>query len=513
MTEERTTTPAEIDEALSRRISDALNSEDGIAGDPDLAAILATDPKASVHAKHLARVGRWLAMWPVETPSEPDFEALAAKIDARLGESFEDDFSLPPEFESETPSRPPTEEGKASIARIPLRRSPRSTITELSVIRNDPRSSDEEISLETLAIAAATQPLSQPFTLPKSAELAEKANDAVAEQPSLEEVVIPMPVAAKPSVRPVSVPPPATKSERPKPAIVPKPRAAEAPQKLAPPSAPKAAPPPTPKLAQPAKPDRSWWPGLLAAAAVGLGAIGVASVTMNQAAPDSEAPLTAPAMAVEMVAPAAAPVAVAPPPMPAPPTTPEIPEPVAAAAPTSGGFPAESADYAVAEGGTAVPARRVRASAPIDHGIGGGGPIAAVREIPRAPAATPASAPMPARPATTASTAPTEIAPSTPRGAPSRQAASEPSAELSRETVASVMQGLLPEVSSCANGRRGTIPVDVIVQPNGHVTGATVTGSFQGTPEGSCIARAVRSAQFPAHDGDEPTRFRYPYAL
>ena len=116
---------------------------------------------------------------------------------------------------------------------------------------------------------------------------------------------------------------------------------------------------------------------------------------------------------------------------------------------------------------------------------------------------------MQARPATAAA----EIAPAAPRRAPSRQAFPEPSAELSNETVASVMQGLLPEVSSCANGRRGSVPVDVIVQPSGRVTSATVTGAFQGTPEGSCIARAVRSAQFPEHSGDEPTRFRYPYAL
>lgn len=497
MTEERTTTPAEIDEALSRRISDALNAEDGIAGDPDLAAVLAADPSASLHAKHLARVGRWLAMWPVETPSESDFEALAAKIEARLGESFDDDFSLPPEFESET--RPPTEEGKAPIARIPLRRSPRGTITELSVIRNDPRSSDEEISLETLAIAAATEPLSQPFTLPKPTEKA--AND-LAEQPSLEEVVVPL--AAKPSVRPVSVPPPATKSERPKPAIVPKPRAVDAQR---------AAPPPTPKETPPAKAQRSWWPGFLAAAAVGIGAMGVASVSMNNAA--SPPMSTAPAMAVEVASPQAAPAAV--PEAPAPPTPaapmPAAPMPMPAApiAPVASPEPAASTPMGGLDPSARSRELRPRTVAESDEGIGGGGARTEIqRALPRRP-----SAPFPA---VTAAPAPTAAAaaPSeggAPRGAPARRAAAEPMVELSREVVASVMQGLLPEVRSCANGRSGTIPVDVIVQPSGRVTGATVTGSFQGTPEGSCIARAVRSAQFPPHDGDQPTRFRYPYAL
>ena len=54
MSNESTTTPAEIDEALSRRISDALNSEDGIAGDPELGGLLAVQPEA-MSCRPLAR--------------------------------------------------------------------------------------------------------------------------------------------------------------------------------------------------------------------------------------------------------------------------------------------------------------------------------------------------------------------------------------------------------------------------------------------------------------------------
>jgi hypothetical protein len=74
------------------------------------------------------------------------------------------------------------------------------------------------------------------------------------------------------------------------------------------------------------------------------------------------------------------------------------------------------------------------------------------------------------------------------------------------------MQGVEPAVRACAGERHGSVQVDVVVQGTGRVSSATVTGNFQGSPEGSCIARAVRSARFPAFTG-EPLRFRYPFAL
>ena len=509
MSEESTTTPAEIDEALSRRISDALNSEDGIAGDPELGGLLAVQPEAMSHAKRLGRVGRWLAMWPLETPNDAEFEALASKIEARLGESFNEDFTETPFFESETPSRPPTEDGKAAIARIPLRRSPRSTITELPVLRRDPRSSDEEISLETLAIAAAALPEPHVVEAPKAVELVvetaavETVVDVTA--PTAAEPPVPVVPAKTPSIRPVSVPPPAvaTKSERPKPAIVPKPRPdADASEKLAPVVSIRAANEPPAKAAN----ERSWWPGLLAAAAVGLGAIGVASIGMNSSAPAPVAPATA--TQVPLQAPAAL-AAAPPPPAAAPAIAPA--EAAFAGAPVAAIAPVAEAPTPVAPPESIVPRME---PAPIAEGSSGArarafedNAMEGVRGGLGGQGAAPAPAPAPA--ATTRAAIPSRARPQ----AAARRAATAPVAVLSRETVSSVMQGLLPQVLSCANGRHGTVPVDVVVLPTGSVTGATVTGSFQGTPEGSCIARAVRGAQFPSFEGEAPTRFRYPYAF
>jgi hypothetical protein len=83
---------------------------------------------------------------------------------------------------------------------------------------------------------------------------------------------------------------------------------------------------------------------------------------------------------------------------------------------------------------------------------------------------------------------------------------------LDRETVQSVMQSVEPAARACAGERHGTAQVDVVVQGSGRVTSATVGGAFQGSPEGSCIARAVRSARFPQFSG-EPLRFRYPFGI
>jgi hypothetical protein len=47
---------------------------------------------------------------------------------------------------------------------------------------------------------------------------------------------------------------------------------------------------------------------------------------------------------------------------------------------------------------------------------------------------------------------------------------------------------------------------------NGHVSNASVTGQFAGTPVGSCIARAVRGATFPRFANPTFT-FSYPFRL
>jgi hypothetical protein len=67
-------------------------------------------------------------------------------------------------------------------------------------------------------------------------------------------------------------------------------------------------------------------------------------------------------------------------------------------------------------------------------------------------------------------------------------------------------------VQQCAGNLRGVAQLDVTVASNGSVTHAVVAGDFAGTPEGSCIARTVKLAKFPAFS--EPSvRVSYPFEL
>ena len=52
----------------------------------------------------------------------------------------------------------------------------------------------------------------------------------------------------------------------------------------------------------------------------------------------------------------------------------------------------------------------------------------------------------------------------------------------------------------------------MIVRSRGVVSYAMVSGSFAGTPEGSCIARSVKLAKFPAFS-DPSVRVNYPFEL
>lgn len=60
------------------------------------------------------------------------------------------------------------------------------------------------------------------------------------------------------------------------------------------------------------------------------------------------------------------------------------------------------------------------------------------------------------------------------------------------------LDAVRPTVSACGGGEHGNAVVSItIAGPTGRVSGATVSGSFAGTPVGTCIARAVRGATFP----------------
>ena len=58
----------------------------------------------------------------------------------------------------------------------------------------------------------------------------------------------------------------------------------------------------------------------------------------------------------------------------------------------------------------------------------------------------------------------------------------------------------------------GTVNVKITISPGGSVTGASVTGKFAGTPTGSCVESAVKSARFKKFDG-APVNVNYPFAF
>jgi len=82
----------------------------------------------------------------------------------------------------------------------------------------------------------------------------------------------------------------------------------------------------------------------------------------------------------------------------------------------------------------------------------------------------------------------------------------------SRTEVVRALQAVQPQVAACAGGRGGVVTVNVTVGGSGRVRNAQVTGEYQGTREGSCVARAVRRARFPEFRQDSFS-VRYPFRL
>jgi hypothetical protein len=83
---------------------------------------------------------------------------------------------------------------------------------------------------------------------------------------------------------------------------------------------------------------------------------------------------------------------------------------------------------------------------------------------------------------------------------------------LSADDFKKGMSGIAGKAQGCYKGTQGTAMVKLTVGPTGKVTKASVSGSFAGTPEASCVESAVKSASFPPWDGG-PQSFTYSYML
>jgi hypothetical protein len=83
---------------------------------------------------------------------------------------------------------------------------------------------------------------------------------------------------------------------------------------------------------------------------------------------------------------------------------------------------------------------------------------------------------------------------------------------LTQSDIVNAMKGVQPKVQACANQNKvpGTAMATISVASGGKVTSASVTGKFAGTPTGSCVETAAKSAKFPAC---QSMTFPWPFTL
>jgi hypothetical protein len=93
---------------------------------------------------------------------------------------------------------------------------------------------------------------------------------------------------------------------------------------------------------------------------------------------------------------------------------------------------------------------------------------------------------------------------------PSRRDEEEPVAAraekaptLERDDIVKGMTAVMPRARECYNQYKvpGVATVKITVSPAGRVTSAAVTGRFAGTPSGTCVENALKTARFPASAG------------
>ncbi len=98
------------------------------------------------------------------------------------------------------------------------------------------------------------------------------------------------------------------------------------------------------------------------------------------------------------------------------------------------------------------------------------------------------------------------------RPAPQADARPVP-AQPQREDVVAALESVALDVRGCAPAYSGAVVrVRVTFAPSGRVTTAVVSGRLAGTPEGSCVARAVRAARVPPFERSSFV-VAYPYRL
>jgi hypothetical protein len=100
--------------------------------------------------------------------------------------------------------------------------------------------------------------------------------------------------------------------------------------------------------------------------------------------------------------------------------------------------------------------------------------------------------------------------------APGARASAEPAENLpelpSRDDIKRSFEALRPALEACSAAAHGTTFANVTISGDGHVSYSTIEGAFVGSPQGSCMARALRSASFPRF-ATASLKVRFPFVL
>ncbi|MFO0683316.1 MAG: hypothetical protein U0234_14760 [Sandaracinus sp.] len=538
---------------LMRRISSALDTEAGVAGDPSLQEALRADPEAAKYAKDAARVGKWLAVWPLPEPDDAAFEALAARIEQRLDEELPKiaDPTEAPSFDDDDALRDATagllESGEFRVSEpgpiaAPAAPAPRASDPDIPML------SDPGLVLESdPGTTAAPSDAAAPAAIAR-VSLSKKRAPVVVEESSgsgepLSSAELELRLAGKAG----GAPPKKKKKKKAAGATttssdrisIPTPKPALASPPLAPVKE-------LPRTEDRKGPSPFWW--FAAAAAVGIGVFGAASLFETAAEPAARGSTLVTTGAIAPPAPPSPPPYVAPVAPAAEAALAAVPPAtVVTAAPVDAPFEAEALvpQDAVAHAGGAegdgmlggeppvVSRARARPSVGALRSSRAGGGLAddeaaLAGRLDRAaePSAGPAAhrslvagsgSGASATPTTTSSApSPRPTTTTTPSVPPPATVATEERAPLpttpDRSTIQTILEGRADAVRACAAGAHGLADVDVVIAGSGRITTATVNGTFAGTPVGSCIARAVRGATFPPFS---QARFEvtYPYHL
>jgi hypothetical protein len=83
---------------------------------------------------------------------------------------------------------------------------------------------------------------------------------------------------------------------------------------------------------------------------------------------------------------------------------------------------------------------------------------------------------------------------------------------LTQSDIVNAMRAVQPRIQACANQFKvpGTAMASISVAAGGKVTSSTVTGKFAGTPTGTCVEAAAKSAKFPPCNS---MSFPWPFTL